>query len=348
MKRVVTCLCVVSIVLTIGCRTRKLQNDQDQMRFAIMDMYTNQIMDNLVRAYKGYPFVQMQYKNINGTINQSGDGSINGSIPEGGRMNLGLGLGGTQRSQLTVTANPVIDNDAVYLAYVEFASDPEKFLCTPEPPPHGAAHICVCRDDGNYYWVPVDKSRDFLKLSLATTVMSKGGAIKIPESYTTTVVELMDLEDPKADKVLHIDDWVEIADYKKSKGMPDFMAPNFAVKVQFGDYIPAAEGTMEAKVNDKAYTFRLNRIVPTENPERGAAVEGQRTNFFKLSWSYGEDQEQGQIPVAPADLRNALVGQSVQVTIPQFRPGFGTTGEVLDAILNEMTLFRLNQVVPSR
>jgi len=321
---------LASVFLQVGCRARQLQRDQDRMRVAVMDMYTNQIMDNLVRAHNGYPFVQMQYGAITGTIDQKGNGEFDGSFPENVYKFL---FGAEQANQLTVTANPIIDNDAVYLAYVAFALDPEKFICTAEPPPQGADHICVCCDK-MYYWVPADKSQDFLNLALSTSVMSKGGGIKIPDGYTVTVIDLLDLDD---EKQVHLDSGaVEELKQKRRKTDPSFEA-EFSVKVQFEDYVPASDGTMLAKVDDKTFPFRLNRIERTSKSGIGATDEGKPTRFLKLTWN------QGEIPVAPADLRNALKGQIVKVTIPKHPPGFGTTGDVLEAIQHEMQLFRLNQ-----
>ena len=65
-----------------GCRAHQLQQDQDAIRIAVMDMYTNQIMDNLVRAHNGYPFVQMQYQEITGTVGN--DGSIGAGVADVG------------------------------------------------------------------------------------------------------------------------------------------------------------------------------------------------------------------------------------------------------------------------
>lgn len=324
-------LAVLTLVTLGGCRAQQLQHDQDSIRVAVMDMYTNQIMDNLVRAHNGYPFVQMQYKSITGTVGH--DGSIGASMADFGSRLMNISLGGGQTNQLTVTANPVIDNDAVYLAYVDFVR-PEagNFVSTCEPPPCGAAHISVYCDD-MHYWVPAGKKHEFLRLSLATSVMSKGGGIKIPQSYTTTVNGLSDLKGLNDLTVTRAA--ADVASVSKKFGVP------YELKVRFEDFIPASVGTLTCEVNGKEENFALAPIVVTSEPEEGATSEGQATNFLKISWKYGDRSDH--IKVAPAELAKALIGQTVKVDIPKYRPGFGTTGDVLGALQHEMHLFRLNQ-----
>lgn len=323
-----------------GCRAHQLQQDQDAIRVAVMDMYTNQIMDNLVRAHNGYPFVQMQYKSITGTVGHNG--SVGASMADVGSRLMNISLGGRQSNQLTVTANPVVDNDAVYLAYVDFVR-PEagNFFSTCDPPPCGAAHISVCC--GNmHYWVPADRKHEFLRLSLATSVMSKGGGIRIPENFTTTVVEL---SDPKNAKSLVLGVGKIEAD-KKAETMKGPKKQSFTLKVRFQDYLPANSGTMTAKVDGQKYTFNLKRIVPTSNrltSEPGAASQHAPTNQFLFTWTYGEATDEGEVYISPAQLNEALKEQTVLVKIDNHRPGFGTTGDVLEALQHEMQLFRLNQ-----
>jgi len=50
---------VCGILLLTGCRARQLCQDQDRIRCCVLDLYTNQIMDNLVRLHQCLPIVQM-------------------------------------------------------------------------------------------------------------------------------------------------------------------------------------------------------------------------------------------------------------------------------------------------
>src|SRR6516164_8089761 len=62
-----------------GCRSAQLRHDQDCMRTALLDLYTNQIMDNLIRAYNGYPIVQLDYSDITGAVTHNSNASHGGN-----------------------------------------------------------------------------------------------------------------------------------------------------------------------------------------------------------------------------------------------------------------------------
>src|SRR5258708_623877 len=67
---------------SIGCVVPELRNDQDKIRSALLDLYTNQIIDNLIRASDGMPIIQLDYTNATGTVTlketaNAGDTSAN-------------------------------------------------------------------------------------------------------------------------------------------------------------------------------------------------------------------------------------------------------------------------------
>ncbi len=329
-------IAVATVVLTmlVGCRAQQLQQDQDAIRTSVMDMYTNQIMDNLVRAHNGFPFVQMQYESITGTIGH--DGSVGAGMADFGSRLMNISLGGSQRNVLTVTANPVTDNDAVYLAYLDFVRPREEnFYCTCDPPPCGDAHISVCCDE-MYYWVPADKKHQFLRLALATSVMSKGGGIKIPESHINNISEVSDLKTTPPEYVIHKMDDQFISKYKvENDGNISGLSISFRVK--FEDYLPAGAGTLTAEIEGKEYTFSVERLgsIETHAGQGDVPKDGDQTQYLKVTWSYLDH------PFPPTQLAKDLRGQKVKVNIKGHQPGFGTTGDVLNAIQHEMQLFRI-------
>ena len=318
-----------------GCRAHQLQQDQDAIRIAVMDMYTNQIMDNLVRAHNGYPFVQMQYQDITGTVGN--DGSIGAGVADVGSRLMDITFGGSQRNVLTVTANPVTDNDAVYLAFLDFVRPQAgNFFCTCDPPPCGAAHMSVCCD-GMYYWVPADKKHEFLRLALSTSVMSKGGGIKIPESHISNISEVSELTTTPPEYATHKIDQQFIDNNKKAhKG--DISGLSIDFRVKFEDYLPAGPGTLTAEIDGKEYSFNVDRLNSNETKSGQGDVlkDGEQTQYLKVTWRY-QDHE-----FPAARLAEALPGQKVKVNIKGHRPGFGTTGDVLNAIQHEMQLFRID------
>lgn len=126
-----------------GCRSQQLAYDQNQFRQVLLTMYEDQLMDNLIRAKNRMPLLHLDYTNITGTVTHSGVASVGGG-PTGTRTStftkltsmsapsfvrtasqtFAYGVNASQINQLTVTANPILDNAALYLAYVNFVERP--------------------------------------------------------------------------------------------------------------------------------------------------------------------------------------------------------------------------------
>jgi hypothetical protein len=147
-RQFVAFVAVAACSFASGCRSAQLEKDQDCMRGALLDLYTNQIMDNLIRSYNGYPIVQLDYSDITGTVTQNGNASYAGNQNlQTERNEFGVttlrqftnifqySIGGSQENQLTITANPVLNNNEVYNAYLEFLEKPERLIVSDKPPP---------------------------------------------------------------------------------------------------------------------------------------------------------------------------------------------------------------------
>src|SRR5262245_48869884 len=70
---------VAVIFAFAGCQARQLANDQDSMRQAVLDLHTNQIMDNLIRIRQGLPILHVDYLHMTGTISQTAGGTFGDS-----------------------------------------------------------------------------------------------------------------------------------------------------------------------------------------------------------------------------------------------------------------------------
>ena len=46
-----------------GCAVHETHKDHDLIRLTLLDLYTNQIMDNLIRAENRMPIIQLDYTN---------------------------------------------------------------------------------------------------------------------------------------------------------------------------------------------------------------------------------------------------------------------------------------------
>jgi hypothetical protein len=239
-----------------GCRSAQLAYDQNQFRARLLDLYTDQIMDNLMRADQGLPIVQLDFSKITGTITQMGMGSFTNTqttmntkmlvIPTVVRTlthqftNMAtFNPSASQMNQLTVTADPVLNNNEVYLAYLEYL-DPNKkhpnseltrlMKTECEPPPELVLCGLVRRCGDWYYWIPAEYKTEFLQLALVTTVM-RGQPLEFPDAFDDTVVAVV----------------------------PEFVDPTGVVQlaVQFGTKLKNGTGTLTAQINGETRSYRL-------------------------------------------------------------------------------------------
>jgi hypothetical protein len=202
---------VVAVIISVsisGCATTEVKVDQDKIRTALVDLYTNQVIDNLILAANGLPFVQLDYTNATATVTVSENGSIGGSqqVVDNRPLNAAARLAAVTRSittgwnygagamnsnQIALTANPAINNNEIYDAYLEYLTLPGSLRVSCDPPPPGAAHLCR-KWKGNYYWVPVEFRTEFLRLSLLATVQRGKRLLPVPDYYAVTMLEITD------------------------------------------------------------------------------------------------------------------------------------------------------------
>jgi hypothetical protein len=208
-RAVVVLSCTLSLGLT-GCAVHEVHKDHDKIRAALLDMYTDQVMDNLILAYNRMPLVQVDYTRLVGqvTIKNTVGGSDNQAATASNVLalpaatlsatrnivtTLAGNLGNENTNQVTIEAMPVTTSNEVYDAYLQFL-DPDKnpgsLMATCDPPPPGAAHICR-KVHKIYYWVPVVYRDQFYALSVLTTVQ-RGKPLSTPDvffSLTTTLLK---------------------------------------------------------------------------------------------------------------------------------------------------------------
>ena len=200
MRFAVLLLCLTSIC---GCAVRTLHKDQNQIRAALLDLYTDQIMDNIVRATNGMPIIQLDYANANGTVTYKQSASLGEDQTVGQVINaartvtsvIRASISGDRTNQVALTASPVITSNEVYDAYLQFIAIPGSVVVTCEPPPPCAAHITKqCGD--KYYWIPVEYRGDFFKLALLTTAQRGKSFNRLDEFFTATVKDFSETPNP--------------------------------------------------------------------------------------------------------------------------------------------------------
>lgn len=211
---IISICCLSSLT---GCAVNQLRRDQDKIRVALLDLYTNQIIDNLIRASNGMPIIQIDYTNATGTITAKQTASFSdvqaatkssvlalpaatASLTRTIVTTISGGLGAEHTNQVAVTGTPVTTSNEVYDAYLEFLSYPDSLVVSCDPPPPGAAHICK-ECGGMFYWVPVEYRKEFFRLSLLTTAQ-RGKALSTPDDfYTVTLQKVTNEEDGQFDTV---------------------------------------------------------------------------------------------------------------------------------------------------
>jgi hypothetical protein len=179
-------LTLVLAFSSTGCLSQQVARDGTGSRQAILDIYTDQIMDNLVRARTGQPFVQLTFRDIlvqdtdtceatvqntytnEATRNANGLGLTSGIVAH--YTNALLGIGHAKRDRtISFKADPVTDKNDIYEYYLAFANDPTLFVEIDSKPTFPVHIYRKC--DKKYYYVPIEAAGVFQQLALKTTFM---------------------------------------------------------------------------------------------------------------------------------------------------------------------------------
>jgi hypothetical protein len=176
------------LVLSSGCLARQVGNDGVDLRAAVLNMYTDQALDNLIRARNNLPFVQLSYSKLQ--VNN--DNKLK-AMMTGGAANFTYGHTVTPTAasplarfttlvmfagafpfsatdtgdrSLTFHADPITDQNFIYEEYLQFANTEGQFIDS-DCPPAGPVH-CMRKCGNRWYWVPLEARDAFLALVLKT------------------------------------------------------------------------------------------------------------------------------------------------------------------------------------
>lgn len=291
---------VMAVALFGGCRATQVAHDGINFRQALLDMYTDQAMDNLVRARTGQGFVQLNYKDLLVQVTDQYFGELTsqqmttdneglprkavmGLIPRVFQNTFSLHGSAQRQGQMSFHADPITDQNDIYDAYLQFANDPALFVVTDCPPPKGAAHI-ERKCNGHYFWIPEYAAADFQQLMLKTT-FQRGKDVS-PGYYEATIQKVTDEEvvNPKR------------SDVRKAYILLDRSVPN-------GDgsaVVPLPDGKK----------IRLQTYFVTEDKTKNAVKEGAPTDRLEIHWSPSKNK------ITAADLEN----KKVHIYIDRFPP----------------------------
>jgi hypothetical protein len=261
-----------------GCLARQVARDGINLRQAILEMYTDQVMDNLVRARSNMPFVQLKYTQIQ--ANDADDLSAIGAIDQTITAMRTLATAaatrtltndykasatGDRKRVMNFTADPITDQNDIYQKYLDFANNPSLFVvsdCAPACPVH------IMRKCGRkYYWVPAEAGPAFLDLCMKTTFMrGKDDGQIAPAAYA-----------------------VKIADVKKAEKLAKEDIIN--ASLVFDKPVPNGEGLLVVDLADgRAARIGLLRVY--QDTEGKAVDLGRPTTRLEAQWFPVKDKLQ--------------------------------------------------------
>lgn len=219
--------CLVLLILAClaalgGCAAERAVREQKLIREHLVELYEDQIRDNLVRIKAGRAFVHVNYSNLQGkTFDkvmgkiQAGDqntevtGSNNIIIEGPGSDEITVVGEVTLRDEISVTGEPVIGNATVYDAYIFFAEQFVKEHSAEDESEHLWDHTYK-KEDGTSvtYCVPIPKPKNNGKANGAKkayerliwlTTLDQGKTAKVQEVIVTSVT--VDLENESVGKL---------------------------------------------------------------------------------------------------------------------------------------------------
>lgn len=191
-----------------GCLAQQVAADGINLRQALVALYTDQAMDNLIRAAENRPFVQLAFSNLEvyDVTKASGSTGSNAADFTGGHAFTAAAVGaakltrttgftgsfpfgatGERDRQLSFRADPVTNQNNIYQAYLDFVHNPMWFVVS-DARPDGPVHLC--RKCGcKWYWIPLEAGPEFLELVMTTAINPSPAPAPIYwESTITTIV----------------------------------------------------------------------------------------------------------------------------------------------------------------
>jgi len=200
MRRQAAFWLIAALPMFSGCYRAEVRNDGNQARRALLDMYTDQAMDNLILAYENLPFVQLNYHDLLVQATDQYTGTFTNAQTFGANRSLtfinlaasamrtvgtAFSFGGTAQRQdlISFKADPVTDQDDIYVRYLKFARNRDSFQVL-DHQPNFKVHL-MRKHNGCYYYVPCEAAEKFMDLILVTTLQRGFNAAQ--SSYAVTI-----------------------------------------------------------------------------------------------------------------------------------------------------------------
>jgi hypothetical protein len=309
---------MISAAVSCGCLGRQFARDGASAQEAVADVYTDQAMENLIRARNNLPFVQLKFSGIN--VSDTDDLSVSGSLHQtvATARDLFIAVGmrtltneydatgtGDRKRTLSLNADPVTDQNDVYARYLAFADDPNLLVCSDEHP-QGPVHVWR-KWHKKYYWIPCDAGPAFLDLVLKTALM-RGPETAPPAAYQVKILDVMDVTAAPA-------------------GIDSKTAT-----VVFDNPVPNGEGSLVVDLDD-GRRVRASLLPIAMDADNKRVPLGQLTSRLKITWS----------PIRDGFTELNLNGRPGRVYSRDYPPEAAVPNPVLQKIAIDVNQIKVNQ-----
>jgi hypothetical protein len=301
-----------------GCLARQFARDGTSVQEAVADIYTDQAMENLIRARNNLPFVQLKFSGIN--VSDTDDLNLPLSVKQTVATARSLftptamrtltneydaTITGDRKRVMALNADPVTDQNDVYERYLAFACQPSLLICS-DKPPRGHVHI-VRKWRGKYYWIPCEAGPAFLDLVLKTALM-RGPETVPPGFYAVKILDVMDVTPapPGTDST--------------------------TATVVFDNAVPNGEGSLFIDLDDGRRVRASLLTMPTDANGKRIPL-GQATTRLKMTWS----------PIRDGFTALNLLGRPGRVYSRDYPPMAPAPNPVLQKIATDVNQIKVNQ-----
>jgi hypothetical protein len=285
-------------------------------------MYTEQTLDNLIRAREGLPFVQVTYRNLmvqdTDTLSGGGTAGWSESSTQGkaaGAMFISLsrmfghtfGLNGTasRAKIMNFFADPVTTTNDVYELYFAYASDPNLLLVSDTKPK--CAVVCQKACHHKWYYVPLEAAPAFQQLLLKTSLM-RGPETTPPGAYEVQVT------------AVHVDT------IRKDGTV--------VAALTFNPTVPNSAGLLVMKLDGRTVKIPLAPLFLT--PDNKPVDEGAFTDRLQAQWN----------PAVRGASPDDLVNKRVRVYSYLYPPEAAVPSPVTQQVLDQLQRINANQLTP--
>jgi hypothetical protein len=289
------------------------------------DVYTDQAMENLIRARNNLPFVQLKFSTLNAQDND--DYNVSTTLKQTIATTRDLFLQMANRAltneydaagsfdrkrQLGLNADPVTDQNDIYTSYLAFAADPNLLVCSDRPPPCSVHILRKWRK--KYYWIPCDAAPAFLELVLKTALMrGPEAAPPVPAAYEVKILRVINVMPVGAGRD----------------------ATN--ATLVFDKAVPNGEATLVADL-DNGRRVRATLWPVSKDADNKPVSLGHPTTLLDIQWA----------PKRDGFAENNLVGRPGRVYSRDYPPEAPVPNPTLQKIAINVNQIRLNQLANPR